>query len=143
MPFGLTNAPATFLCMMNRIFIDHQNFVIVFFDEILVFSTSEQEHFSHLDTVFNLLRKNQLYLNPEKSSFFQSQIEYLGHIVSREGIHVDPKKIEAIKSWPQPKNLHELRSFLGLCSYYRKFVRNFAYKAHYLTLLLKKTTPYV
>lgn len=98
MPFELTNAPATFSCMINCIFIDHQNFVIVFFDDILVFSTSEQEHFSHLDTVFNLLCKNQLYLNLEKSSFFQSQIEYLGHIVSREGIHVDPKKIEAIKS---------------------------------------------
>ena len=118
MPFGLTNAPATFSRMMNIIFINYQSFVIVFFDDILVFSKNEDEHKDHLSTVFDLLFENRLFLNPEKSSFFQKEIEYLGHIVSSKGIHVDPRKIETIASWPRPKNVHKVRSFFGLCSYY-------------------------
>ena len=142
MPFGLTNAPTTFSRMMNRIFLNYQSFVIVFFDDILVFSKNEKEHKNHLRTVFYLHFENQKFLNREKSSFFQKEIEYLGHIVSSNGIHVDPRKIETIASWPRPKNVHEVRSFLGLCSYYKKIVRNFSYKAHYLTELLKKYVPF-
>lgn len=142
MPFGLTNAPATFSRMMNRIFLKHQNCVVVFFDDILIFSKSEEEHYAHLDLVFKLLHENQLYLNPEKSSFFKTEIEYLGHIVSGDGIRVDPKKIKCINEWPRPQSIHEIRSFLGLCSYYRKFIRNFSYIALPLTNLLKKSTSF-
>lgn len=98
MPFGLTNAPTTFNRMMNHIFLDYQSLVIVFFDDILVFSKSEEEHKMHLANEFNLLKKNQLFLNPKKSIFFQKEIEYLGHIISSKGIHVDPNKIATIKS---------------------------------------------
>ena len=138
MPFGLTNAPATFARMMNKIFLDNQHFVVVFFDDIMVFSKSKQEHKEHLNIVFDLLRANDLYANPEKSSFFQSEIEYLGHIVSADGIRVDPKKVQTIKDWPIPKNVHEVRSFLGLSRFYRKFVKNFSCIALPLTLLTRK-----
>ena len=94
MPFGLTNAPATFARMMNKIFLDYQQFVIVFFDDILVFSKSDHAHKEHLKVIFDLLRKHDLYANPKKSSFFQTEIEYLGHIVSADGISVDPKKVQ-------------------------------------------------
>ena len=86
LPFGLMNALATFSHMMNKIFLNHQDFFIVFFDDILVFSRSQEEHMSHLHTMFELLRENYLYANPKKCQFFQSQIEYLGHIVSSKGI---------------------------------------------------------
>ena len=138
MPFGLTNAPATFARMMNKIFLDNQHFVVVFFDDIMVFSKSEQEHKEHLNVVFDLLRAHDLYANLEKSSFFQSKIEYLGHIVSTDGISVDPKKVKTIKDWPIPKNVHEVRSFLGLSGFYRKFVKNFSRIALPLTLLTQK-----
>ena len=100
LPFGLTNAPATFSRMMNNIFLNDQDFVIVFFDDILIFSKSHEEHKQHLDTVFSLLRDHDLYANPDKSQFFQSEIKYLGHIVSSHGICPNPRKIETIHTWP-------------------------------------------
>ena len=142
MPFGLTNAPATFARMMNRIFLNHQDFVIVFFDDILVFSHSEREHEKHLRSVFKLLKENKLYANLDKSSFFQEEIEYLGHIVSNDGIKVDPRKIIAIRDWPTPKIVHDVRSFLGLSGFYRKFVRNFSLIALPMTVLLRKKTKF-
>lgn len=142
LPFGLTNAPATFSRMMNKIFLNHQDFVIVFFDDILIFSRSQDEHKQHLHTVFELLRDNDLYANPKKSQFFQSQMEYLGHIVSSEGIRSDPKKIETIQKWPTPKNVHEVRSFLGLSSFYRKYVKNYSRIALPLTILTRKRTSF-
>ena len=96
MPFGLTNAPATFSHMMNCIFLKHQDCVVVFFDDILVFSKSEEEHYKHLELVFQKLKENELYINLEKSTLFQNEIEYLGHIVCSDGIKVDPKKIKCI-----------------------------------------------
>ena len=106
---------------MNKIFLNHQDFVIVFFDDILIFSKSHEEHKQHLGIVFSLLRDHDLYANPDKSQFFQSEIEYLGHIVSSHGICPNPRKIETIHTWPTPKNVHEVRSFLGLSDFNRKF----------------------
>ena len=108
MPFGLTNAPATFSCMMNRIFLKHQDCVVVFFDDILVFSKSEEEHYKHLELVFQKLKENELYINPEKSTFFQNEIEYLGHIVCSDGIKVDPKKIKCIQERRVPQSVHDV-----------------------------------
>ena len=108
MPFGLTNAPATFSHMMNRIFLKHQDCVVVFFDDILVFSKSEEEHYKHLELVFQKLKENELYINLEKSIFFQNEIEYLGHIVCSDGIKVDPKKIKCIQEWHVPQSMHDV-----------------------------------
>ena len=108
----------------------------------MVFSKNEEEHYAHLDIVFKLLYENQLYLNPEKSSFFKTKIEYLGHIVSGDGIRVDPKKIKCIQEWPRPQSIHEICSFLRLCSYYKNFIQNFSYIALPLTNLLKKSTSF-
>ena len=139
MPFGLTNAPATFNRMMERIFIPHSSFTGVFFDDILVFSKSEEEHKKHLETVFQELRQAMcLQINAKKSEFFLREIHYLGHIVSHNEMRMDPAKIKAIVEWPTPTSVHEVRSFLGLCSYYRIFIRHFAYVASPLHDLTRK-----
>ena len=138
MPFGLTNAPATFNRMMERIFRPYRKFTGVFFDDILVFSTSEEEHNKHLSQVFEELRKHKLFVNAKKSEFFLTEIHYLGHIVSHNQVRMDPVKVKVIIEWPIPTNVHEVRSFLGLCSYYRRFVRYFAAIAAALHDLTKK-----
>ena len=121
--FGLTNAPATFMCLMNGIFRKYlDKFIIVFLDDILIYSKSEEEHEEHLRITLQVLRENQLYAKLSKCSFYQRQIQYLGHIISEEGISIDPSKIEAIKEWPTLKNVTEVRSFMGLASYYRRFI---------------------
>ena len=126
MPFGLTNAPATFNRMMDRIFRPYRSFTGVFFDDIIVFSKTLEEHKEHLKKVFEELRNNKLYVNGKKSEFFLQEIRYLGHIISKEGIKMDPEKLQVIAEWPQPRNLHELRSFIGMCAYYRKFIEKFS-----------------
>ncbi|MCO5578309.1 hypothetical protein L7F22_032149 [Adiantum nelumboides] len=138
MPFGLTNAPATFNRMMDRIFSLHRNYVGTFFDDMIVFSKSEEEHRDHLTAVFNELCKNRLLINAKKSEFFLEEIHFLGHIVSKSGVRMDPAKVEAIKSWPDLKTVHDIRSFLGLCSYYRLFIRHFAEIASPLHALMHK-----
>ena len=142
LPFGLTNAPTTFSHMMNKIFLNHQDYVIVFFDDLLIFSKSHEEHEQHLQSVFDLLRHHELYANPDKSLLFQTEIEYLGHIVSSQGIRPDPKKVNTIQTWPKPQSVHEVRSFLGLSGFYRKFVKNFSRIALPLTLLTRKHTTF-
>ena len=119
MPFGLTNAPATFQALVQdvlRPLLDRC--VIVYIDDILIYSHNEQEHAEHLQQVLQLLRQHQLYGKISKCEFFKKSVEYLGHIISSNGISTDPKKVEAVKNWPQPKNLKDLQSFLGLCNYY-------------------------
>jgi hypothetical protein len=114
-PFGLTNAPAVFMSLMNGVFRKYlDRFVQVFLDDILIYSRNEREHEKHLRIVLSCLRKNKLYGKLLKCSFFQKEIHYLGHIISGEGISVDPEKVKAILEWPVPKNAHEARSFMGL-----------------------------
>jgi hypothetical protein len=137
LPFGLCNAPSTFMEMMQRIFrgcVDQ--FVIAYMDDILVYSKTADQHAQHLRHVLQLLREHELYAKRSKCLFFQQKIKFLGHVISSEGISVDEDKIAAIQQWPTPKNVAELRSFLGLAGYYRKFVRNFSKVALPLTLLL-------
>jgi hypothetical protein len=113
-------------------------FVIVFLDDILIYSKSEEEHEHHLRMVLQVLRERQLYAKLSKCSFYQKQIHYLGHIISKDGIAVDPKKIEAIREWLEPKNVTEVRSFMGLAGYYRIFIEGFSKIAHPNTSLQRK-----
>ncbi|MCO5579193.1 hypothetical protein L7F22_033046 [Adiantum nelumboides] len=122
MPFGLTNAPTTFNRMMVRIFRPLRHCVGTFFDDMIVFSKSEAEHIRHLRAVFEMWRKERLIVNGKKSEFFMEEIHFLEHIVLKDGVRMDPAKIKAIQDWPEPVNLHEVRSFLKLCSYYRRFI---------------------
>ena len=126
MPFGLTNTPATFNRMMDRIFRPHRAFVGTFFDDMIIFSKTEAEHKEHLATIFKELSNNKLVINGKKSEFFMEEIHFLGHIVSKEGVRMDPTKVEAIKSWLDLKTVHDVRRFLGLYSYYRRFIRHFS-----------------
>ncbi|MCO5604146.1 hypothetical protein L7F22_058306 [Adiantum nelumboides] len=143
MTFGLTNAPATFNCMMERIFQPHRNFTGVFFDDVIIYSKSMEEHKKHLQVIFQALRDNKLFINQKKNEFFLQEIQYLGHIISKLGIRMDPSKLEVIKEWPNPRNLHELRSFIGMCAYYRCFIEKFSLIAGPLHDLTKKNVKYV
>ncbi|GJT95697.1 putative reverse transcriptase domain-containing protein [Tanacetum coccineum] len=144
MPFGLTNAPAIFMDLMNRVckpYLD--KFVIVFIDDILIYSKSEEEHEVHLKTILDLLKKEKLYAKFSKCEFWLQEVQFLGHVVNRDGIHVDPSKVESVKNWMTPESPTEIRSFLGLAGYYRRFIENFSKIAKPLTLLTQKNKAYV
>eukprot|EP00253_Pinus_taeda_P018429 PITA_18429 len=139
LPFGLTNAPATFMCLMNSVF--HRfldKFVLIFIDDILIYSRSQEEHEEHLRMVLQTLREHQLYAKFSKCDFFIEEIQYLGHVITKEGIAVDPEKIKTIMEWPIPKDVADIRSFMGLAGYYRRFVEGFSRIAYPITSLQKK-----
>ncbi|CAL8152611.1 unnamed protein product [Prunus armeniaca] len=138
MPFGFSNAPSTFQSLMNDIFRQFlRKFVMVFFDDILIYNTSMTDHLTHLTAVFSVLRDHGLKLKLSKCDFAQPSMSYLGHVLSAAGVAVDPQKIHCIQEWPQPKTLKALRGFLGITSYYRKFVRHYGLLAKPLTDMLK------
>ncbi|GKE27894.1 putative reverse transcriptase domain-containing protein, partial [Tanacetum coccineum] len=128
-PFGLTNAPAIFMDLMNRVckpYLD--KFLIVFIDDILIYSKSKEEHAEHLKLILELLKKEELYAKFSKSEFWLSKVQFLSHVIDSKGIHVDPAKIESIKDWASPKTPTEIRQFLGLAGYYRRFIKEAAFQ---------------
>jgi hypothetical protein len=138
MPFGLCNALSTFQSLMNHVFhpfIHH--FVLVFFDDILIYSKTWIAHLAHMDRILHLLSQHQCFLKQSKCSFGSSKVEYLGHIVGKAGVWMDPKNIEAMQDWPHPKTLKILCGFLGLTGYYRKFFNNYGKIVAPHTALLK------
>ncbi|KAL0533867.1 hypothetical protein IC582_028138 [Cucumis melo] len=144
MSFGLTNAPAVFVDLMNKVFREFlDTFVIVFIDDILIYSKTEAEHEEHLRMVLQTLRDNKLYAKFSKCEFWLKQVSFLGHVVSKAGVSVDPAKIEAVTGWTRPSTVSEVRSFLGLAGYYRRFVENFSRIATPLTQLTRKGVPFV
>ena len=139
MPFGFTNALAAFMDSMNRVFHPYlDQFLVVFIDDILVYSKDAQEHEQHLKIVLQMLREKNLYVKLSKCDFWLKEVSFLSHIVSAKGIKVDPTKIEVVVNWKPPRNVTEVRSFLGLAGYYRRFVRGFFVVASSLTKLLRK-----
>ncbi|GJU04429.1 putative reverse transcriptase domain-containing protein [Tanacetum coccineum] len=139
MPFGLTNAPAVFMDLMNRVckpYLD--KFVIVFIDDILIYSKNKQEHAEHLKLILELLKKEQLYAKFSKCEFWIPKVQFLGHVIDSQGIHVDPAKIESVKDWESPKSATEIRQFLGLAGYYRRFIEGFSKIAKPMTKLTQK-----
>ncbi|XP_022685245.1 uncharacterized protein LOC111258328 [Setaria italica] len=139
MPFGLTNAPTTFQTLMNNVLADFlRKFASVFFDDILNYSTSMQDHVDHLRAVLAVLRENKLHAKFSKCTFAQSEVEYLGHVISKAGVATDPSKIIIIQKWPTPKTTTELRAFLGLTGYYRRFIQGYGIICRPLFDALKK-----
>ncbi|GJV57356.1 putative reverse transcriptase domain-containing protein [Tanacetum coccineum] len=143
MPFGLTNAPAVFMDLMNRVcrpYLD--KFVIVFIDDILIYSKTWEEHEAHLGLVLELLKKEKLYAKFSKCEFWLREVQFLGHVINGNGIHVDPSKIEAVKNWKAPRTPSEVHSFLGLAGYYCRFIEDFSNIAKPFPVLTQKSKTF-
>jgi len=137
MSFGLTNAPAHFMYLMNSVFMSElDKFVVVFIDDILVYSRNEEEHAEHLRVVLSRLREHQLYAKFSKCEFWLTKVPFLGHVLSQEGISVDPAKVQEVLDWKVPTSVHEVRSFLGLAGYYHRFIPEFSKISKPMTRLL-------
>ncbi|GKD00433.1 putative reverse transcriptase domain-containing protein [Tanacetum coccineum] len=144
MPFGLINAPAVFMDLMNRVCKPYMDkFMIVFIDDILIYSLNKEEHADHLRIILELLKKEKLYAKFSKCDFWISIVQFLGHVIDSQGIHVDPAKIEAVKNWASPTTPTEIRQFLGLVGYYRRFIKYFSKIAKSLTKLTQKNKKYI
>jgi hypothetical protein len=136
MSFGLTNAPTYFMYLMNKIFMEYlDKFVVVFIDDILVYSRSEEEH---LRLAFQKLRENRLYVKLSKCEFWMKQVTFLEHIISKGGIYVDPSKVQDVLSWNAPMSVGDIQSFLGLAGYYQRFIEGFSKISKPMTKLLEK-----
>ena len=143
MPFGLTNALATFMDLMHRVFHPYlYQFVVVFVDDILIYSQSEWEHEDHLRIVLQLLRDHQLYAKFSKCEFWLTEVRFLGLVVSTSGVSVDPEKVEAVMSWERPNSVFEIRSFLGLAGYYTRFIEDFSRLATPMMRLTRKEVKF-
>ncbi|WVZ80586.1 hypothetical protein U9M48_028048 [Paspalum notatum var. saurae] len=143
MSFGLTNAPAFFMYMMNSVFMNElDKFVVVFIDDILIYSKNKEEHREHLRIVLTRLREHKLYAKFSKCAFWLKEVSFLGHILSEKGVAVDPGKVESVLNWKQPESVIEIRSFLGLAGYYRRFIKDFSKTAKPMTSLTKKNAKY-
>lgn len=139
MPFGLCNAPSTFQAVMNAIFRPYlRKFILVFIDDILVCSSTWEQHLSHVQQTLQVLQQQHFFVKLSKCAFGQHELEYLGHIILAQGVKVDSKKVDAMIAWPRPSNITELHGFFGLTGYYRKFVQGYGIIARPLTNLLKK-----
>jgi hypothetical protein len=139
MSFGLTNAPAYFMYMMNKVFMEYlDKFVMVFIDDILVYSRNEGEHEGHLRLVLQKLRDHKLYAKLSKCEFWLKQVAFLGHVVSKGGISVDPSKVQDVLSWKAPTSVSDIRNFLGLAGYYQRFIEGFSKISKPMTELLQK-----
>jgi hypothetical protein len=141
--FGLNNAPATFHSVMNAMFAPLVNkCVVVYLDDILIYSRTEEEHLAHLKQVLQILRENHFYAKLKKCTFFQPETLFLGHVVGRDGIKPDPAKVTAVKGWPVPQTVTDVRSFLGLTNYFRRFIQGYAQITRPLTDLTRKDMPF-
>jgi hypothetical protein len=144
MPQGLTNAPASFQKRINHVLNEYlDDFAVAYIDDILIFSKTLEEHQEHVHKVLQTLQDAKLLVNPEKCVFHSQEVEFLGHIITPDEIRMDPKKIAAVKEWPNPTNVKEVQSFLGLANYYRRFIKNFAHLATPLTDLTKKDNAFI
>jgi len=144
MPFGLKNAPATFQHFINdvlSVYLD--DFVISYIDDILIYSNSLEEHHEHVKKVLKKLLENNLYIKLEKYEFDVTETTFLGYILSKDGLKVDSEKVKAILDWPVPSNVKEIQSFIGLCNYYRIFIKDFAKIARPLHKLTRKNVPFL
>jgi hypothetical protein len=143
MSFGLTNAPAYFMYLMNKVFMEYlHKFVVVFIDEILIFSKMEEEHEKHLRMVLEKLRSNQLYAKFSKCEFWLTEVTFLGHVISAGGVSIYPSKVKDVLNWVPPTNASEIQSFLGLAGYYRRFIKDFSKIAKPMTRLLEKNKDF-
>jgi hypothetical protein len=139
MPFGLTNALAYFMYLMNKVFMEYlDKFVVVFIDDILVYSRSEEEHEEHLRLALQKLREHKLYAKLSKCEFWMKQVAFLGHVISKGGISLDPSKVQDILSWNVPTSVSDIQSFLGLDGYYQRFIERFSKISKPMTELLEK-----
>ena len=143
LPLGLTNAPATFMGMMNHIFRGQlDKFLVVYLDDLLIFSNSAEEHLEHVEAVLRILEEQQLFISRSKCTFGVQEVDFLGHVVNPSGISVDPRKVAAVADWPTPNSATAVRSFLGLANYYRRFIRSFSGIAAPLTDLTRSHVPF-
>ena len=143
MPFGLTNAPTTFMDLMHKVFQPYLNqFVLVFVDDILIYSQSKWKHEDHLRIILQLMKDHQLYAKFSKCEFWLTEVRFLGHVVSALGVSVDPKKVKVVMSWERSKSVFEIRSFLGLAGYYRRFIEDFSQLAAPMTRLTRKEVKF-
>ena len=143
MPFGVTNASAMFIDYMNRIFRPFlDKFVVVFIDNLLVYSRTQEEHAEYLRLVLGILREKQLYAKLSKCEFLMDKVQFLGHVISTQGIAVDPEKVEAVVKWESPKSITKIKSFVGVAGYYRRFIEGFSKIVALLTQLTRKDQPF-